>query len=132
MFVAIDRTSKYAYVELHDKSTREVAVQFLETLVEKVPYTIHTILTDNGSQFTNSRNPTISVKENESPDNKINKDVKCITYDAVCLENNIKHKLTIPYHPWTNGQVERMNRTIKEATFKKYHYETPDKLKEQI
>ncbi len=36
MFVAVDRISKYAYVELHEKSTREVAVQFLETLVEKV------------------------------------------------------------------------------------------------
>ncbi len=132
MFVAIDRTSKYAYVELHDKSTREVAVQFIETLIEKVPYTIHTILTDNGSQFTNSRNPKVSVKENESPNLKINKDVKCNAFDAVCSENNIEHKLTLPYHPWTNGQVERMNRTIKEATVKKYHYETHDKLKEHI
>jgi hypothetical protein len=23
--------------------------------------------------------------------------------------------------PWTNGQVERMNRTIKEATLKRFH-----------
>lgn len=23
---------------------------------------------------------------------------------------------------WTNGQVERMNRTIREATVKRYHY----------
>jgi hypothetical protein len=28
--------------------------------------------------------------------------------------------------PWTNGQVERMNRTIKDATVKRYFYETHD------
>ena len=30
--------------------------------------------------------------------------------------NDIDHRLTKPKHPWTNGQVERMNRTIKDAT----------------
>ena len=42
-----------------------------------------------------------------------------------CHENDIEHRLTKPKHPWTNGQVERMNRTIKEATVKRYHYDTP-------
>jgi hypothetical protein len=28
------------------------------------------------------------------------------------------------FPPWTNGQVERMNRTIKEATVKRYHYDS--------
>lgn len=26
-------------------------------------------------------------------------------------------------HPWTDGQVGRMNRTIKEATVKRHHYD---------
>jgi hypothetical protein len=34
---------------------------------------------------------------------------------ARCQENGIEHRLTKFKHPWTNGQVERMNRTIKEA-----------------
>jgi transposase InsO family protein len=40
-----------------------------------------------------------------------------------CRENGIEHRLTKIKHPWTNGQVERMNRTIKEATVLRYHYE---------
>jgi hypothetical protein len=37
-------------------------------------------------------------------------------FDMRCQENGIEHRLTKIKHPWTNGQVERMNRTIKEAT----------------
>jgi transposase InsO family protein len=46
-------------------------------------------------------------------------------FDRICREHGIEHRLTKPNHPWTNGQVERMNRTLKEATVRRYHYETP-------
>lgn len=52
MFVAIDRTSKFAFVELHEKATTAVSRDFLLRLIETVPYKIHTVLTDNGIQFT--------------------------------------------------------------------------------
>jgi transposase InsO family protein len=45
-------------------------------------------------------------------------------FDMRCRENGIEHRLTKIRHPWTNGQVERMNRTIKETTVKRYHYES--------
>ena len=53
-------------------------------------------------------------------------------FDRVCDEHGIKHKLTKPYHPWTNGQAERMNRTVKEATVKRFHYETLESLKSHL
>jgi len=52
LFVAIDRTSKYAYTELHERSTKMIAADFLRSLLKAIPYRIHTVLT-NGIQFTN-------------------------------------------------------------------------------
>ena len=38
--------------------------------------------------------------------------------------------MTKPAHPWTNGQVERLNRTINEATVHRFHYQSTDELNE--
>jgi hypothetical protein len=51
LFVGIGRTSKFAVTQLVDKADRRTAWEFLEHLLEAVPYRIHTILTDNGIQF---------------------------------------------------------------------------------
>ena len=48
------------------------------------------------------------------------------------LRHGGMHRLTKPHHPWTNGQVERMNRTIKEATVNRYYYETHDQLRQHL
>jgi hypothetical protein len=41
----------------------------------------------------------------------------------------IDHRLTKIKHSWTNGQVERMNHTIKQATVHIFHYDTHDRSK---
>lgn len=43
-------------------------------------------------------------------------------FGRVCAERGVEHRLTKPYHPWTNGEAERMVRTIKEATVRAFHY----------
>jgi transposase InsO family protein len=117
LFVAIDRTSKLTYVELLPKYGKMEAAQFLRNLIAHIPYKIHTILTDNGIQFTNRKKDQWAFAH---------------IFDRVCHENVIEHRLTKVGHPWTNGQVERMNRTIKEATVKKYYYESHEQLKEHL
>jgi hypothetical protein len=63
LFVAVDRTSKFAFAQLHEKATRRIAADFLHALVAAVPYRIHTILTDNGTQFVDR---TLSNEEAEA------------------------------------------------------------------
>ena len=47
MFAGIDRTSKFAVTPLVEKSDRKTAWEFLQHMLESVPYQVHTILTDN-------------------------------------------------------------------------------------
>lgn len=47
LFVAIDRTSKFAFIELHREAGKMIAAQFLRNLIAAVPYAIHAVLTDN-------------------------------------------------------------------------------------
>ncbi len=54
LLVAIDRTSKFAVVELLERADSRAAAAFLEALIESVPYRIRTLLTDNGI-----RSPTL-------------------------------------------------------------------------
>jgi transposase-like protein len=63
LFVAIDRVSKFAFAELHPRATRRVAAEFLSRLIEAVPYKIHTVLTDNGTQFTTPGSTHSATKE---------------------------------------------------------------------
>ena len=49
-----------------------------------------------------------------------------------CQENGIEHRLTKISIPGPMGQVERMNRTIKEATVQRYYYDRHDQLKAHL
>ena len=131
LLVAIDRTSKFAYVELHEKATTRVAADFLRALLKAVPYRVHTVLTDNGTHFTTPGNKSSTV-----PDIKraleTGEPFRAHAFEFACAQNNVDHRLTKPKHPWTNGQVERMNRTLKEATVRRYYYETHQQLRSHL
>jgi len=122
LFVAIDRTSKFAFAQLVESATRVTASAFLEALVAAVPYRIHTVLTDNGIQF------RLPPRYANGPT------ARYLThmFDLRCAEHGIEHRFTRINHPWTNGQVERMNRTIKDATVKRFHYDSHDQLRQHL
>ena len=86
-------------------------LQFLRNVIEAVLYRTHTMLTDNSAQLTHR-------KQDESARRHL--------FDRVCHEHDIEHRLTKINPPWTNSQVERMNRTIKDATTKIDHYDSVD------
>ena len=114
------RASKFTVVQLVEKVNTKIAWAFLEHLIKLVPYRIHTILTDNGIQFA------------DQPRNRNTAYSRPMRFDLICKANGIEHRLTRLNHPWTNGQVECMNRTIKEATVKRYHYDDHHQLRTHL
>ncbi len=93
-----------------------------------MPYKIHTVLTDNGIHFTTPGNICSAAADiREAMDR--GELFRAHAFEFACAQNHIDHRLTKPRHPWTNGQVERMNRTIKQATVKRYHYDSHDQLR---
>src|SRR5919107_416823 len=122
VFLAIDRVSKFVHVAFFEAPTKLNGAAFLREAVAAFPYAIHTVLTDNGMAFADL------PKYRDGPTARWMGHI----FDRVCREHGIEHKLTKPYHPWTNGQAERMNRTVKEATVKVFHYPDLDALKAHV
>ena len=124
LLAAIDRTSKFAFVELHEKATRGARpLTFSKSLIKTIPYNIHTVLTDNGTHFTI---PGQNLERGrDQADDRAQELFRAHAFEYACALTDIDHRLTKPKHPWTNGQVERMNRTIKEATVKRFYHYNP-------
>jgi hypothetical protein len=117
--VAIDRTSKFAFVQLVESANRVTAAAFLDALVAAVPYRIHTVLTDNGIQFRfvprYANRPTTRSMTH--------------MFAMRCRDRGIAYRFIKITHPWTNRQVERMNRTIRDATVTRFHSNSHDQLR---
>src|ERR687898_758025 len=93
LFVAIDRTPKFAFVELHEKVTRRVAGNFLRALVEAVPYKVHTVLTDNGTHFTEPAGDGWTPEDIKQMLAR-KQPFRCHSFELACAQNDVEHRLT--------------------------------------
>jgi len=104
LFVAIDRASRWVYLELKKSKSSKAATSFLESVVAKAPFMISKLLTDNDKAFTDR----FSAAGERKPTGDH-------AFDKVCTEHHIEHRLIPPRHPQTNGMVERFNGRISEV-----------------
>lgn len=96
LFVALDRTSKYAFVRLKTKATTRTAREFLLELAAAIPCPIHTILPDNGIQFADL------PRDRDKPTTLW----RGHPFDRACRRHGIEHRLTKPDLP---GPTVRSN-----------------------
>jgi Integrase core domain len=97
-FVAIDRATRYVYLEIHPKRDAITAAAFLKRFLAHFPYRVHTILTDNGSEFTDRFAVDMKNKPHDRPSGRH-------PFDRLCAEHTIEHRLIKPYRPQTKGRA---------------------------
>ena len=107
-FVAIDRATRYVFLEVHPARDAATTAAFLERFLDHFPHPVHTVLTDNGGEFTDR----FAVDRRNKPRGKPSGQHP---FDRLCAQQRITHRLTRPFRPQTNGMVERFNRRIADA-----------------
>ena len=106
LFVAIARTSKFAFAQLHERATKRIAGDFLRALLQTVPYKVHTVLTDNGIHFTTPGNTASAAPLIRQAMDR-GELFRAHAFELACAQNRIEHRLTKPHHPWTTDEVEQ-------------------------
>ena len=102
LFVAIDRATRWVFMRSYRDQSDRSSTDFLRRLKQAAPMKIKTILTDNGSQFTDRFTSTTRVPSGQH------------VFDLACVSLGIEHRLCPPRHPQTNGMVERFNGRISD------------------
>lgn len=115
-YLAVDRATRFLFLRVYPRKNKEVAADFLIQALGFYPFRIHTILTDNGAEFTTRDRRGFYGRKLESQ----------VPFELICTLAGIDYKRTKFKHPWTNGMAERMVRKVKDHTTKLETYESPE------
>ena len=91
LHLAVDAASRQSYVELRPNVGAEDCIGFLRSALahfDAKGIRVRRVLTDNGAGYKRR-------------------------FGEACAELGLRWTRTKPYHPWTNGRVERFNRTLQ-------------------
>jgi hypothetical protein len=81
-YVAIDRATRFVYLEILPDRRAATATGFLARFLDGFPLAVHTILTDNGSEFTDRFAIDKKAKPHDKPSGTH-------TFDRLCAERAI-------------------------------------------
>ena len=92
LITAVDDFSRWGMGDCYYGNRSDQAADFLRRMVMQAPFPIHTVRTDNGSEFKKH-------------------------FTTTCQELGINIIRNPVHHPTSNGKVERLHRTIEEECF---------------
>lgn len=102
-YTVIDEATRERFIYPYQEQIATNTVDFIKRAIIYFGYQPNIIQTDNGSEFTYTRQTKNSQEH---------------LFDKYCRENNIEHKLIRPRTPRHNGKVERSHRSDNERFYK--------------
>ena len=117
-YTFLDEYSRFRYLEAFEEHNTYTSAVFLRHVVEKFPYAIECVQTDNGAEFTKRLLP----KGNDTP----------TLFENTLKELGIRHKLIRPYTPRHNGKVERSHRKDNEEFYASHRFYSFQDFKKQL
>lgn len=115
-YTAIDECTRWRYIAIFDELSTHNSVEFFYQLIERFPFEISCIQTDNGSEFTS----------------RYQGSTKPSAFEAELAAFRIRHKLIAPATPRHNGKVERSHRSDQERFYNDNQFYSIRYIKEQI
>lgn len=111
LHMAVDAASRHAFVQVRPSLGTEDCIEFMHATVahfDALGVRIQRILTDNGPGYKRR-------------------------FAEACAALGIRRSHTKPYHPWTNGRVERFNRTLqRECVYVGEHFSSDEERRYAI
>ena len=117
-YTFIDEYSRFRYLEAFKEHNSYSSSEFIKHCVNRFPYAIECVQTDNGPEFTNRLNSQCSDK----------KTLFEVTLEKLC----ISHKLIKPYTPRHNGKVERSHRKDNEYFYADHSFYSFEDFQKQL
>jgi len=117
-YTYIDEYSRYRILKAYKEHSTYSSAQFIKYVVEKFPYAIECIQTDNGPEFTNRLNT--------------GKNAKPTLFERTLEQLGIHHKLIRPFTPRHNGKVERSHRKDNEEFYACHKFYSFDDFAKQL
>lgn len=123
-YTAIDCASRWRYLRIFEEESSFHSVEFLRDVIERFPYPITGVKTDNHSTFTN-----YYLGTNKRSD----RTVKTLhMLDQFCAEQGITHYLIDPGQPTQNGTVERSHGSDQRILYEKQVFPSLKDLRRRV
>ena len=117
-YTFIDEFTRFRYLEAFQEHSTYSSSEFIKHVVQKFPYAIECVQTDNGLEFTNR----LSNGNSKKPS----------LFEITLQQLGIRHKLIRPFTPRHNGKVERSHRKDNEEFYASHKFYSFEDFRKQL